>query len=182
VTAVRRRSSGTSRASTSTVGGPGAGEPTVLLIRIDRIRANNGLTWSTLLHHRRDVTMPLDEHRSWTTTPRLDHHRDAIADRPVPGGETGLVDFSDSDPGIDASGVRLLGEMLAYRMNRVPRWRTWFLQLLGTAARWPTSVQITFPVRPTDRVRGPVPRGTQVIAETPGGGAPRCSADRRLVC
>jgi predicted phage baseplate assembly protein len=135
--------------------------------------------------------MPLDEH-----LPVLDDHtydsiitemRSRIA-RYTPEWKPVWTDFNDSDPGITMLQVfAWLGEMLAYRMNQVPTLAYLkFLQLLGIELRpaEPASVQITFPVRST--ATGPVatvPKGTQVIAETPGGGAPLVfEADRALVC
>ena len=135
--------------------------------------------------------MPLDEH-----LPVLDDHtydsiitemRSRIA-RYTPEWKPVWTDFNDSDPGITMLQVfAWLGEMLAYRMNQVPTLAYLkFLQLLGIELRpaEPASAQITFPVRPT--ATGPVatvPKGTQVIAETPGGGAPLVfEADRALVC
>jgi predicted phage baseplate assembly protein len=87
------------------------------------------------------------------------------------------TDFNDSDPGITMLQVfSFLAESLAYRMNKVPTLLYLkFLQLLGvelTPAQ-PAQVQITFGVQaaaPSPTVV--LPKGTQVIAQTPGGGPP----------
>jgi predicted phage baseplate assembly protein len=80
-----------------------------------------------------------------------------------------------------------LGEMLAYRMNLVPELNYMkFLQLLGVELRPNEAAQaeITFGVRTTHpSPTAIVPKGTQVIAEMPGGGAPLVfEATRALVC
>jgi uncharacterized phage protein gp47/JayE len=98
------------------------------------------------------------------------------------------TDVNDSDPGITMLQVfAWLGEMLAYRMNRVPELNYLkFLQLLGIELRpkEPAQAEITFPVRaahPEPTVI--VPKGTQVIAESEGGGPPLVfEATRALVC
>lgn len=98
------------------------------------------------------------------------------------------TDQNDSDPGITMLQVfAWLGEMLAYRMNRVPELNYLkFLQLLGVELRprEPARAEITFPVRTSHPERTAiVPQGTQVIAETPGGGPPLVfEATRDLVC
>src|SRR6266545_3675900 len=98
------------------------------------------------------------------------------------------TDLNDSDPGITMLQVfAWLGEMLAFRMNRVPELNHLkFLQLLGIELRprEPAQAEITFPVRTTHPApTAIVPRGTQVIAETPGGGPPLVfEATRALVC
>ncbi len=98
------------------------------------------------------------------------------------------TDLNDSDPGITMLQVfAWLGEMLAFRMNRVPELNYLkFLQLLGIELRprEPAQAEITFGVRathPSPTVI--VPKGTQVIAEAPGGGPPLVfEAARALVC
>lgn len=98
------------------------------------------------------------------------------------------TDLNDSDPGITMLQVfAWMGEMLAFRMNRVPELNYLkFLQLLGVELRprEPALAEITFPVRaahPAPTVI--VPKGTQVIAETAGGGPPLVfEATRSLVC
>ncbi len=98
------------------------------------------------------------------------------------------TDLNDSDPGITMLQVfAWLGEMLAFRMNRVPELNYLkFLQLLGIELRpkEPAQAEITFPVRATHPLpTAIVPKGTQVIAETPGGGPPLVfEATRALVC
>jgi predicted phage baseplate assembly protein len=135
--------------------------------------------------------MPLDEH-----LPVLDDRtydsiiaemRSRIA-RYTPEWDPVWTDLNESDPGITMLQVfAWLGEMLAYRMNQVPALTYLkFLQLLGVELRpaEPARVQITFPVRAnaTEPVVM-VPRGTQVIAETPGGGPPLVfEAERALSC
>jgi predicted phage baseplate assembly protein len=135
--------------------------------------------------------MPLDEHipvlddRTYDSI--ITEMRSRIA-RYTPEWKPTWTDFNDSDPGITMLQVfAWLGEMLAYRMNKVPTLAYLkFLQLLGVELRpaEPAVAQIGFPVRakaPTPLVT--VPKGTQVIAETPGGGAPLVfEADRALVC
>ncbi|ACZ30969.1 conserved hypothetical protein [Xylanimonas cellulosilytica DSM 15894] len=97
------------------------------------------------------------------------------------------TDINDSDPGITMLQVfAWLGETLAYRMNRVPDLLYLkFLQLLGvelTPAR-PAQVEISFGVKATAPATVQVPRRTQVIAETPGGGPPLVfEAERALTC
>jgi predicted phage baseplate assembly protein len=98
------------------------------------------------------------------------------------------TDLNDSDPGITMLQVfAWLGEMLAFRMNRVPELNYLkFLQLLGIElrAKQPAQADITFPVRATHpSPTAIVPKGTQVIAETAGGGPPLVfEATRALVC
>ena len=98
------------------------------------------------------------------------------------------TDLNDSDPGITMLQVfAWLGEMLAFRMNRVPELNYLkFLQLLGIELRpkEPAQAEITFPVRTTHLLpTAIVPKGTQVIAETAGGGPPLVfEATRALVC
>lgn len=97
------------------------------------------------------------------------------------------TDFNDSDPGITMLQVfAWLGEMLAYRMNQVPALLYLkFLQLLGVelSPAEPAQAQITFPLLPTADALATVPKGTQVIAETPGGGPPLVfETARSLVC
>lgn len=86
-------------------------------------------------------------------------------------------DLNDSDPGVTMLQVfAWLGEMLAYRMNQVPALSYLkFLQLLGIELRpaEPSQAQITFPMKSSfARATTVVPLGTQVIAETAGGGPP----------
>jgi len=98
------------------------------------------------------------------------------------------TDLNDTDPGITMLQVfAWLGEMLAYRMNQVPELNYLkFLQLLGMELRpkEPAQAEITFPVRAIHpEPTAIVPKGTQVIAETPGGGPPLVfEATRALVC
>ena len=98
------------------------------------------------------------------------------------------TDVNDSDPGITMLQVfGWLGEMLLYRMNRVPDLSYLkFLQLLGIELRprEPAQADITFPVLATFAAPTViVPTGTQVIAETPGGGPPLVfEATRSLTC
>ncbi len=124
--------------------------------------------------------MPLEDH-----VPQLDDHSyDSIVaemrsriSRYTPEWKPVWSDFNDSDPGITMlQVVAWLGEMLAYRMNQVPA-RTYlkFLQLLGVELRAaePARVEITFGMKPTfPEPTTIVPVGTQVIAETQGGGPP----------
>jgi predicted phage baseplate assembly protein len=135
--------------------------------------------------------MPLDDH-----LPVLDDHTyDSIVTemksriaRYTPEWQPVWTDFNDSDPGITMVQVfAWLGEMLAFRMNQVPELvYLKFLQLLGIELRpaEPAYAQITFPVRATSTTPTvTVPLGTQVIAETPGGGPPLVfEADHALVC
>jgi predicted phage baseplate assembly protein len=124
--------------------------------------------------------MPLESH-----LPRLDDHSyDSIVaemrsriSRYTPEWKPVWSDLNDSDPGITMLQVfAWLGEMLAYRMNQVPALNYLkFLQLLGVELRAaePAEVQITFPMKagfPSSTTI--VPLGTQVIAETAGGGPP----------
>ena len=134
--------------------------------------------------------MPLDDH-----IPQLDDRsydsivaemRSRIA-RYTPEWQPVWTDVNDSDPGITMLQVfAWLGEMLAYRMNHVPELNYLkFLQLLGIELRpeEPAQAEITFPVRaahPEPTVI--VPKGTQVIAESEGGGPPLVfEATRALV-
>ena len=124
--------------------------------------------------------MPLEDH-----LPRLDDHSyDSIVaemrsriSRYTPEWQPVWSDLNDSDPGITMLQVfAWLGEMLAYRMNQVPALTYLkFLQLLGVELRAaePAGVQITFPMKPGfAKATTIVPLGTQVIAETEGGGPP----------
>lgn len=124
--------------------------------------------------------MPIEDH-----LPRLDDHSyDSIVaelrsriSRYTPEWKPVWSDLNDSDPGITMLQVfAWLGEMLAYRMNQVPALNYLkFLQLLGVELRpaEPAQVQVTFPMKATHgRPTGVVPLGTQVIAETEGGGPP----------
>jgi len=124
--------------------------------------------------------MPLEDH-----LPRLDDHSyDSIVaemrsriSRYTPEWQPVWSDLNDSDPGITMLQVfAWLGEMLAYRMNQVPALTYLkFLQLLGVELRAaePAEVQITFPMKPGfAKATTIVPQGTQVIAETEGGGPP----------
>ncbi|GAF48244.1 putative baseplate assembly protein [Rhodococcus wratislaviensis] len=124
--------------------------------------------------------MPLEDH-----LPTLDDHSyDSIVSemrsrisRYTPEWKPVWSDLNDSDPGITMLQVfAWLGEMLAYRMNQVPSLNYLkFLQLLGVELRAaePAQVQITFPMKPTyAKATTIVPLGTQVIAETEGGGPP----------
>ena len=86
-------------------------------------------------------------------------------------------DLNDSDPGITMLQVfAWLGEMLAYRMNQVPALNYLkFLQLLGVELRAaePAYAEISFQMKPAHpELTTIVPTGTQVIAETEGGGPP----------
>lgn len=98
------------------------------------------------------------------------------------------TDLNDSDPGITMLQVfAWLGEMLAYRMNKVPELNQLkFLELIGIELRprEPAMVELTFPVLPTfTGLTTIVPTGTQVTAETTGGGPPLVfEATRSLVC
>lgn len=135
--------------------------------------------------------MPLEDH-----VPVLDDHtydsllaemRSRIS-RYTPEWKPVWTDFNESDPGITM--VQLfawLSEMLLYRMNRVPELSYLkFLQLLGIELRAaePARAEITFPVLPTHPApTAIVPKGTQITAETPGGGPPLVfEAERALVC
>lgn len=124
--------------------------------------------------------MPLEDH-----VPRLDDHTyDSIVaemrsriSRYTPEWKPVWSDLNDSDPGVTMIQVfAWLGEMLAYRMNQVPELNHLkFLQLLGVELRpaEPALVEITFPVLPAHPGGAAiVPVGTQVIAETAGGGPP----------
>ena len=124
--------------------------------------------------------MPLEDY-----LPRLDDHSyDSIVaemrsriSRYTPEWQPIWSDLNDSDPGITMLQVfAWLGEMLAYRMNQVPALNYLkFLQLLGVELRpaEPAQVQITFPMKPGfAKPTTIVPLGTQVIAETEGGGPP----------
>jgi predicted phage baseplate assembly protein len=98
------------------------------------------------------------------------------------------TDVNDSDPGITMLQVfAWLGELLTYRMNRVPDLNYLkFLQLLGIELRprEPAYAEISFPVSSVyPNPVAIVPKGTQVIAETEGGGPPLVfEASRALVC
>lgn len=99
------------------------------------------------------------------------------------------TDVNDSDPGITMLQVfAWLGETLTYRMNRVPALlQLKFLQLLGIelAPAEPARVEMTFGVSADAATPSTVivPKGTQVIAETEGGGPPLVfEAERALVC
>jgi predicted phage baseplate assembly protein len=135
--------------------------------------------------------VPLEDH-----IPKLDDHtyesiigeiRSRIS-RYTPEWSPVWTDFNDSDPGITMVQVfAWLAEMLTYRMNRVPELSYLkFLQLLGIELRpaEPAKAEITFRVRPTHPApTAIVPKGTQVTAETPGGGPPLVfEAERSLVC
>ena len=124
--------------------------------------------------------MPLEDH-----VPRLDDHTyDSIVaelrsriSRYTPEWKPVWSDVNDSDPGVTMVQVfAWLGEMLAYRMNQVPALSYLkFLQLLGVELRSaePAQVQVTFPMRATHPSgTAIVPLGTQVIAESAGGGPP----------
>lgn len=124
--------------------------------------------------------MPLDDY-----LPQLDDHSyDSIVaemrsriSRYTPEWNPVWSDLNDSDPGITMLQVfAWLGEMLAYRMNQVPTLTYLkFLQLLGVELRAaePAEVQITFPMKQSfAKPTTIVPQGTQVIAETEGGGPP----------
>lgn len=124
--------------------------------------------------------MPLEDH-----LPRLDDRSyDSILaemrsriSRYTPEWKPVWSDLNDSDPGITMlQVVAWLGEMLAFRMNQVPDLNYLkFLQLLGVELRAAESAQaqITFPMRQTwPDATTIVPLGTQVIAETAGGGPP----------
>lgn len=124
--------------------------------------------------------MPLEDH-----LPQLDDHSyDSIVaemrsriSRYTPEWKPVWSDLNDSDPGITMLQVfAWLGEMLAYRMNQVPALvYLKFLELLGVELRAaePAEVQITFPMKPGfPSATTIVPLGTQVIAETAGGGPP----------
>lgn len=124
--------------------------------------------------------MPLEDH-----VPRLDDHTyDSIVaelrsriSRYTPEWKPVWSDLNDSDPGVTMVQVfAWLGEMLAYRMNQVPALSYLkFLQLLGVELRpaEPAQVQVTFPMKATHPAgTAIVPTGTQVIAESAGGGPP----------
>ncbi|MDQ4054030.1 MAG: putative baseplate assembly protein [Actinomycetota bacterium] len=124
--------------------------------------------------------MPLEDH-----IPRLDDHSyDSIVaemrsriSRYTPEWTPVWSDLNDSDPGITMLQVfAWLGEMLAYRMNQVPALNYLkFLQLLGVELRAaePAQVQIGFQMKAAHpKPTAIVPLGTQVIAETEGGGPP----------
>ena len=124
--------------------------------------------------------MPLDDH-----VPRLDDHTyDSIVaemlsriSRYTPEWSPVWSDLNDSDPGITMLQVfAWLGEMLAFRMNQVPALSYLkFLQLLGVELRAaePARVEMTFPVKASfASPTAIVPLGTQVTAETAGGGPP----------
>jgi predicted phage baseplate assembly protein len=124
--------------------------------------------------------MPLEDH-----VPKLDDHSyDSIVaemrsriSRYTPEWKPVWSDLNDSDPGITMLQVfAWLGEMLAYRMNQVPALTYLkFLELLGVELRAaePAEAQITFPMKPGfAKATTIVPLGTQVIAETEGGGPP----------
>ena len=131
--------------------------------------------------------MPIDDHM-----PVLDDRTyDAICAEllsRIPRYTPEWTDFNDSDPGITMLQVFAhLAESLGYRMNKVPTLLYLkFLQLLGIELRpaQPAQVQITFPVAATATTPTVVlPKGTQVVAETPGGGPPLVfEADRGLTC
>jgi predicted phage baseplate assembly protein len=131
--------------------------------------------------------MPIDDH-----LPVLDDRTyDAIVAEMrsrIPRYTPEWTDFNDSDPGMTMLQVFAhLAESLGYRMNKVPTLLYLkFLQLLGVELRpaQPAQVQITFPVAATATTPTVVlPKGTQVIAETPGGGPPLVfEADRGLTC
>ncbi len=135
--------------------------------------------------------MPLE-----ASIPNLDDHsydsiyaemRSRIA-RYTPEWKPVWTDVNDSDPGVTMLQVfAWLGEMLTYRMNRVPELNYLkFLQLLGIElqAAEPAVAEITFPVLPTHGApTAIVPLGTQVIAESEGGGPPLVfEATRALIC
>jgi predicted phage baseplate assembly protein len=98
------------------------------------------------------------------------------------------TDVNDSDPGITMLQVfAWLGELLTYRMNRIPELNYLkFLQLLGIELRprEPAYAEITFPVLGSyTQPVAIVPKGTQVIAETAGSGPPLVfEASQALVC
>jgi len=131
--------------------------------------------------------MPIDDH-----LPVLDDRTyDAIVAEMrsrIPRYTPEWTDFNDSDPGMTMLQVFAhLAESLGYRMNKVPTLLYLkFLQLLGVelSPAQPAQVQITFPVTATATTPTVVlPKGTQVIAETPGGGPPLVfEADRGLTC
>lgn len=124
--------------------------------------------------------MPLQDH-----VPNLDDRdydsiltemRSRIS-RYTPEWQPNWSDLNDSDPGITMlQVVAWLGEMLGYRMNQVPDLHYLkLLQLIGIELRAaePARVEIGFEVKPTHlRSTAIVPLGTQVIAETEGGGPP----------
>jgi len=124
--------------------------------------------------------MPIEDH-----LPRLDDHTyDSIVaemrsriSRYTPEWQPVWSDLNDSDPGITMLQVfAWLGEMLTYRMNQVPALSYLkFLQLLGVELRAaePAQAQITFPMKASFATATTiVSLGTQVIAETAGGGPP----------
>jgi predicted phage baseplate assembly protein len=131
--------------------------------------------------------MPIDDY-----LPVLDDRTyDAIVDEMrsrIPRYTPEWTDFNDSDPGMTMLQVfAYLAESLGYRMNKVPTLLYLkFLQLLGielTPAQ-PAQAQITFPVSASSATPTVVlPKGTQVIAETPGAGQPLVfEADQGLTC
>ncbi|MDT4936845.1 MAG: hypothetical protein QOG80_516, partial [Pseudonocardiales bacterium] len=132
--------------------------------------------------------MPIDDH-----LPVLDDRTyDAIVAEMrsrIPRYTPEWTDFNDSDPGMTMLQVFAhLAESIGYRLNKVPTLLYLkFLQLLGVELRpaQPAQVQITFPVKATPDTPATVvlPKGTQVIAEMPGGGPPLVfEADRGLTC
>lgn len=133
--------------------------------------------------------MPLADH-----VPRLDDRSyDAIVaemrariSRYTPEWKPVWTDLNDSDPGITMLQVfAWLGEMLSYRMNQVPELtHLKFLQLIGVELlpAAPAQVEMTFGVH-SRHPTAIVPVGTQVTAETAGGGPPLVfEATRSLVC
>ncbi len=86
------------------------------------------------------------------------------------------TNFNETDPGITI--VELFAwmtEILIYRLNQVPDLNyIKFLQLLGIQleAAQPAHAQLTFSVARPDLVSVIVPLGTQVAAQSDGGGAP----------
>lgn len=131
--------------------------------------------------------MPLDDHVPVLDDRTYDSIVAELRSR-IPRYTPEWTDFNDSDPGITMLQLfAFLGESLLYRMNKVPTLAYLkFLQLLGIELQpaQPAQVQITFPVTATASTRTVIlPKGTQVIAETPGGGAPLVfEADRGLTC
>lgn len=124
--------------------------------------------------------MPLQDHvpdlddRSYDSI--LAEMRSRIS-RYTPEWKPSWSDLNDSDPGVTMlQVVAWLGEMLGYRMNQVPDLHYLkLLQLIGLELRAaePARIEVGFEVKPTHpRSTAIVPAGTQVIAETEGGGPP----------
>lgn len=131
-----------------------------------------------------DFIPQLDDHTYDSTLAEM---RARIA-RYTPEWKPVWTDVNDSDPGITMLQVfAWLSDMLTYRMNQVPNLNYLkFLQLIGIELQpaQPAYAEITFPVLSTyTSPTAIVPLGTQVIAETAGGGPPLVfEASQALVC